>query len=62
MVTMYRRRKWREHHNRNPPSFDDLMKTDFYIGVHIGITGFFLAVLLLLLIFGDRFINLFAFL
>ncbi|WP_233854044.1 hypothetical protein [Paraburkholderia sp. HD33-4] len=59
MSTFHRRRQWRDKQVRQPVTFEQLMKADLYIGLHIAITGFFLAVLLMLLVFGERFVNLF---
>lgn len=57
MTTMHRRRQYRDR--RAQPTLADLMKADMFIGVHIALTGFFFALLLLVVIFGDRFIGLF---
>jgi hypothetical protein len=59
MVTLHRRRQWRDKRARREVSLADLMEVDFYIGVHIAITGFFFALLVMVVMFGDRFLNLF---
>lgn len=57
MATFHRRRQWRD--KRRPATLEELDRVNLYIGAHMVITGFFTAFLLLVVIFGDRFINLF---
>jgi hypothetical protein len=58
MVTNYRRRTYRD--KRKPTTLADLMESEMYIKVHIGLTGFFFALLVLVAMFGDHFLNLFG--
>lgn len=57
MTTMYRRRQWRDR--LADPTLADLMKADAMIRVYGALFGFFSALLILVALFGDRFLNLF---
>jgi hypothetical protein len=56
MSTMHRRRQWRDR--RAAPTLADLMKADAMIRVYGALFGFFASLLILVALFGDRFLNL----
>lgn len=59
MTTMFRRRQWRDKRTHHPATLADLMRADTMIGVHCALAGFFMALIILVALFGQSFVNLF---
>jgi hypothetical protein len=55
MVTLHRRRQWRD--KRRPPTPEELARADWLIGVHCALCAFFIALLLIAVFFGQPSIN-----
>lgn len=58
MTTMHRRRQWRDR-RAHPATLDDLHMSNQYIAVLCALAGIGTALVLLLLIFGQQFADLF---
>ncbi|CAE6713490.1 hypothetical protein R75461_01171 [Paraburkholderia nemoris] len=56
MVTLHRRRQWRDKRAR--PTLDDLMHADAMIGIHCALAGIFTVLIILVALLGQDFVNL----